>query len=92
MLVSTAAIVVVVVVVLLWLKRDGIWTPLFKYIISRVALRLDKILMMQYQEEKQVFEELCQEMKIKNENLQGGGKWKIVNWDGVQKLLFLDNI
>ena len=35
---------------------------------------------------------LCQDMKIKNENHQGEGKWKIVNCDGVQKLLFLDNI
>ena len=56
-----------------------------------VSIRPD-LTKMQYQEEKQVFEDLCQDMKIKNENLQGEGKWKIVNWDGVQKLLFLDNI
>ena len=47
---------------------------------------------MQYQEEKQVFEDLRHEMKSKNENLQGEGKWKIVNLNGVQKLIFVDNI
>ena len=56
-----------------------------------VSIRPD-LTKMQNQEEKQAFEDLCQEMKIKNENHHGEGKWKIVNWGGVQKLLFFNNI
>ena len=44
----------------------------------------------QYQESKKVFEDLCKEMKSKNEKHTGDGRWKIVTRDGVQKLVFFD--
>lgn len=64
------------------LKGKNVW--------NGVSVRPD-LTKMQYQEEKKVFENLCKEMKIKNETLKGEGKWKIVSRFGVQKLVFLDH-
>ena len=64
------------------LKGKNVW--------NGVSVRPD-LTKIQYQEEKKVFENLCKEMKIKNESLKGEGKWRIVNRLGVQKLVFLDH-
>ena len=64
------------------LKGKGIW--------KGVSVRPD-LTKIQYQESKKVFEDLCKEMKSKNEKHTGDGRWKIVTRDGAQKLVFFDS-